>query len=213
MYFWRLSRVGLRNRQGRLGIAENLGVVHDGRSAFRFGLLMQYVESRRGDPLKNILSEDDAKVREALAEAHKYYCTIVPENTYVCPSEIERTEAYQYAEVDRVLALAADYGIDVKTEPYLVWVARMALCLTLPPFWRRQPIGDQVLFYNMELDIMTSVDPTKEFVTGFLRSVRHKVAEQGLGFIRELSRKLAAKTCRNSICGTIRRALASDACF
>ncbi len=151
-------------------------MVHDGTSSFRLNVLLDHLEAKRDTGAA--LAENPEALERAFDSATNYYRKLLPEGEMTCPGEIEKSEAYQYADVAKVLELACEYGIAYETEPYLVWIARMALCLPLPPFWRKKTIGEGQLYLNLEHDVITTVHPASEFLFSFIDQVRICVFRQ-----------------------------------
>lgn len=170
--------IGLRTKTGKIQADEKLEIVHDGKSSFRFNCLIEYIENKRGKPDLNMIPEKEEKLHDAMNSAKEFYKKLLPPKQYTCPSSIEETVAYQHADIDRVLEMAAECGIDSKHEPYLLWIARMFLCIPLPPFWRKRTIGDSVVYYNAEYDVLSTIHPASDYVLSYIDNVRDLFASK-----------------------------------
>ena len=106
--------------------------------------------------------ENDARIGRLFIE---YYENSWSSSCVICPPEIEGLLAYRAATPLSLLQYCRHFGIDVLREPYLMWIARMAIALPLPEMWEccRNEEGD--LHYRNVLTRATcSWHPGEPFV-------------------------------------------------
>lgn len=134
--------------------------------------MMEEIENRKKLSSMNLLQQEE----EAKLAATEWYRTFIPDDSITCPKNIEELEAYQYATIEQVLKKAQELEINLEYEPYLLWIARMALCLPLPPLWRENVINDNVTYYSIEYDVLLNSHPATDFLSKNLWKIRDFVA-------------------------------------
>ncbi len=174
--------VGLKEKKNKFGTEETLELIHDGQSAMRFKNLVAGIarlQQQHKSDTNFGATEDPSALSHVLSEAADWYrAQLSPNDKFVCPLLIEQSEPYQYAAIDSVLEKAVELQIDPQAEPYLMWIPRMGLCLSLPPFWRRENVGGTACYYNIQYDVLVTSHPASGFLAAYADQVRDWVKAQ-----------------------------------
>ncbi len=149
------------------------------------------------------LSEDTAALRLAEDEAARWYNERLPENVCECPREVQTTAEYQHADIDSMLASAAELDIDPVKEPYLLWIPRMQVAMGLPQFWRRKILDGNVVYYSLQHDVVCRTHPGKQFWDRFVDRIRELAATVDR---RSLGTNRLVKIRSRTVCAIPRRA-------
>jgi hypothetical protein len=161
-----------------MGTRDRVKLVHDGKSTLRFDALVSLLEKQRNASVPLEFAEDTSMVERAITAATEWYRQLLPLKVYSCPRDIEKSEAYQYANIEEVLSRAEELRINPEKEPYLLWIPRMALCLPLPPFWRAKRVDELLYYYNLEYDVVTTTHPSSALLMDFTGDVRAMLIKQ-----------------------------------
>jgi len=171
VFFALIKKLDLKDKKSNYGISDNAKIIIEGKSAFKFNAILDLFTNKTAN--SNTIREfDQNKVYKALKSARKYYENLIPQDSFSCPKSIELSENYQYADIEKVISAASEYGIDIENEPFLLWIARMAICMPLPPFWRKKTVAGKNFYFSLEYNILTDINPLNEFIKEYVQRVR-----------------------------------------
>lgn len=116
-------------------------------------------------------SSREDKLREVIKDAEEFYDTLFARITDTVPAQYENSVEYLLVEPEKMYETAMNLGIN--KEYKLVWIARMAIILPLPPFWKK--VADQLgneMYFNLELNKMISLHPARTSLLKLIRRLR-----------------------------------------
>ena len=137
-------------------------------------VISSYEEQRSVfDKLMEKVSKTEAtyseKFQKVMKEAEEFYEMIFTE--FKPPKRIVESLEYQLVSPHEILEFAREYGFS--QEFGMFWLARVALVLPLPPFWKEEvdALGNKV-FINSELNYSQANPPFHTFLAKFFHKLR-----------------------------------------
>jgi hypothetical protein len=116
-------------------------------------------------------SSREDKIREVIKDAEEFYDTLFSRITDTVPVQYENSVEYLLVEPEKMYETAMNLGIN--KEYKLVWIARMAIILPLPPFWKKvaDPMGNE-MYFNLELNKTINLHPARTSLLKLIRRLR-----------------------------------------
>lgn len=122
------------------------------------------------------------KFLELMKEAEEFYEAIFVDESFKPPKSISESIEYQLVNPEEMADIARDYKIIL--EPQLMWIARVALVLPLPPLWRTEinALGEKV-YINAEINNPQTEAPFHNFLNKYIQKARLVVSPDGEKFM------------------------------
>jgi hypothetical protein len=122
------------------------------------------------------------KFLEIMKEAEEFYEAIFVDESFKPPKSIAESIEFLLVNPEEMADLARDYKIIL--EPQLIWIARAALVLPLPPLWRSEinALGEKV-YINSEINNPQTEAPFHAFLNKYIQKSRLVLPQEGEKFM------------------------------
>eukprot|EP00742_Colponemidia_sp_Colp-10_P006715 GILJ01007199.1.p1 GENE.GILJ01007199.1~~GILJ01007199.1.p1 ORF type:complete len:1808 (+),score=334.07 GILJ01007199.1:73-5496(+) len=137
------------------------------------GLILHYKHEKRGAQ-----SRVYQRTAEEEADVFQYYLhTYGDPRLYVPAPKI--TTAYEKADPQAVIAMGEFHGIDFRTEPSLIWIARQAATVELPPACRQiiEPDGS-ISYEDLPTHHKTKTHPADAYFQLVIQCTRYNIDKE-----------------------------------
>ena len=114
---------------------------------------------------------DNSAIDQAIEEATQFYKKLLEGSVFKPPETIENTLEYQLVDPDEMLGKFKEMNLPPRHE--LVWIARLALMLPLPPLWKYSFDGlSNKIYENIKLNVCTRTHPSNKFINELIKTAR-----------------------------------------
>lgn len=114
---------------------------------------------------------DNSAIDQAIEEATQFYKKLLEGSVFKPPEAIENTLEYQLVDPEEMLRKFKEMNLPPRHE--LVWIARLAIMLPLPPLWKYSfDALSNKIYENIKLNVCTRIHPSSKFLTELIKTAR-----------------------------------------
>jgi hypothetical protein len=114
---------------------------------------------------------DNSAIDQAIEEATQFYKKLLEGSLFKPPEAIENTLEYQLVDPEEMLSKFKEMNLPPRHE--LIWIARLALMLPLPPLWKYSfDTLSNKIYENIKLNVCTRIHPSNKFLTELIKIAR-----------------------------------------